>query len=266
MGTVQVLETATPRCEISHPSSSASARGRTNLSRVTTTTKSPAARARSSTIVWKLGMALTGLVFIGYVLLHMYGNLKVFAGQESFDDYAHHLRTFGEPILPYGGLLWIVRVVLLASLVIHATAAYRLWIRASGARSVRYNVQRTVRASLSSRTMRWGGTALLLFVIFHLLHFTMRVVTPGGDSDSPYQRLVNGFQPEQWWVVLIYLLAMAALAMHLRHGVYSAAQTLGFTNHAASQRRAHLAGYALATVVAVGFSLVPLSVMFGIIE
>jgi len=233
---------------------------------VTTTTKSPAARARSSTIVWKLAMALTGLVFIGYVLLHMYGNLKVFAGQESFDDYAHHLRTFGEPILPYGGLLWIVRVVLLASLVIHATAAYRLWIRASGARSVRYNVQRTVQASLSSRTMRWGGTALLLFVIFHLLHFTMRVVTPGGDSDSPYQRLVNGFQPEQWWVAAIYLLAMGALAMHLRHGIFSASQTLGLTGSPEKARRANLAGYAVALVVAGGFAIVPLSVLLGIVD
>ena len=211
-------------------------------------------------------MALTGLVFIGYVLLHMYGNLKVFAGQEAFDTYAEHLREFGEPILPYGGLLWIVRIVLLVSLAIHATAAYTLWARARGARSQRYVVQKAVQASWSSRTMRWGGTALLLFVVFHLLQFTMRVVTPGGDSDSPYQRLVNGFQPEQWWVAVVYLLAMGALAMHLRHGVFSAAQTLGFTGSPEKARRANLAGYAVALVVAGGFALVPLSVLFGIVD
>ena len=210
---------------------------------MTTTTKSPAARARSSTIVWKLAMALTGLVFIGYVLLHMYGNLKVFAGQEAFDAYAEHLRAFGEPILPRSGLLWIIRVVLLVSLAVHATAAYTLWARASGARPQRYVMRKAVRSSFSSRTMRWGGTALLLFVVFHLLEFTMRVVTPGGDSDSPYQRLVNAFQPEQWWVALIYLLAMGALAMHLRHGVYSAAQTLGFTSRRGSRGAGWTAGW-----------------------
>jgi succinate dehydrogenase / fumarate reductase cytochrome b subunit len=233
---------------------------------VTTTTKSPAARARSSTIVWKLAMAITGLIFVAYVLLHMYGNLKVFAGQQSFDAYAEHLREFGEPILPRSGFLWVIRVVLLVSLLVHAAAAYKLWARASSARPQRYVMRKAVRSSLSSRTMRWGGTALLLFIIFHLLEFTGRVVTPGGDSDSPYQRLVNAFQPEQWWVALIYLLAMVALGMHLRHGVYSAAQTLGLTNHAGSQRRAHLAGYALAVVIAGGFALVPLSVLLGIVD
>ena len=211
-------------------------------------------------------MALTGLVFIGYVLLHMYGNLKVFAGQESFDGYAEHLREFGEPILPYAGLLWIIRVVLLVSVAIHATAAYKLWARARGARPRRYVVQKAAKATWSSRTMRWGGTALLLFIVFHILNFTTRTVTPGGDSDSPYQRLVNAFQPEQWWVAVIYLLAMAALAMHLRHGVYSAAQTLGLTGTEEKQRRANLAGYALAVVVAGGFALVPLSVLFGIVD
>jgi succinate dehydrogenase / fumarate reductase cytochrome b subunit len=233
---------------------------------VTTTTKSPAARARSSTIVWKLAMAVTGLVFIAYVLLHMYGNLKVFAGQESFDTYAEHLREFGEPILPRSGLLWIIRVVLLVSVAIHATAAYKLRARARRARGQRYVVQKAVQASWSSRTMRWGGTALLLFIVFHLLNFTTRTVTPGGDSDSPYQRLVNAFQPEQWWVALIYLAAMAALAMHLRHGVFSAAQTMGLTGTVEKQRRWNLVGYTLATIVAGGFALVPLSVLLGIVD
>jgi succinate dehydrogenase / fumarate reductase cytochrome b subunit len=123
-----------------------------------------------------------------------------------------------------------------------------------------------VRSSLSSRTMRWGGTALLLFVVFHILHLTTRTITPGGDSDSPYQRMVNGFAPEQWWVAVVYLLATVALAMHLRHGVFSAAQTMGYTSTPAANRRAHLAGYTLAVVVAGGFALVPLSVLFGIVD
>jgi succinate dehydrogenase / fumarate reductase, cytochrome b subunit len=211
-------------------------------------------------------MAVSGLVFIGYVLLHMYGNLKVFGGQDSFDEYAHHLRTFGEPILPYGGMLWIVRVVLLVSLAAHATAAYKLWARAHGARSQKYVVKKAASATWSSKTMRWGGTALLLFVIFHILHLTTRTITPGGDSESPYERMVNGFSPDTWWVSVIYLLAMVALGLHLRHGIWSAGQTLGLTNTPAARARFNLAGYVLAFVIAVGFAIVPLSVLFGIVE
>ena len=211
-------------------------------------------------------MAVTGLVFIGYVLLHMYGNLKVFGGQEAFDDYAHHLRTFGEPILPYGGLLWVMRVVLILSLLVHVLATFKLWARASGARTHKYAVTKAVGSSLSSRVMRWGGLSLLLFIIFHVLHLTTRTITPGGDSGSPFQRMVNGFSPDTWWVTVIYLLALVALAMHLRHGVWSAAQTLGLTSTAAARARANAAGYTVAAVTAIGFALVPLSILFGIVE
>ena len=233
---------------------------------VTTTTKSPAARARTSTIVLKLAMALTGLVFLGYVLLHMYGNLKVFAGQESFDAYAHHLRVFGEPILPEKGLLWIMRVVLLLSLLVHAGAAFKLWGRNYGARSHKYFRQRAVAATWSSKTMRWGGLTILLFVVFHLLHLTTRTITPGGDSDSPYQRMVNGFAPENWWVAAIYLLAMVALGMHLRHGVWSASQTMGLTNSPEARKVANTLAWVVAVLIAGGFAIVPLSVLVGIVE
>ena len=233
---------------------------------VTTTTSTKASRAPASTIVWKLAMALTGLVFIGYLLLHMFGNLKVLAGQAAFDDYAHHLRVFGEPILPENGLLWIVRVVLLLSLVIHAVAAFKLWARASKARGHKYAVKKAVAASLSSRVMRWGGVALLLFVIFHLLHLTTHTINPGGNPESPYRRMVNGFAPENWWVTVIYLLALVALAMHLRHGVWSAAQTMGLTSTPQARARFNLAGYALAFLIAGGFAIVPLSVLFGIVD
>ncbi len=233
---------------------------------MTTTTPTLAARSRTSTILLKLLMAGTGLVFIGYVLLHMYGNLKVFGGQESFDSYAEHLREFGEPILPYAGLLWILRVVLLGSLVVHVYAAVALWRRARGARTQKYTVAKRVHSTWSSKTMRWGGVALLLFVVFHILHLTTRTITPGGDSDSPYQRMVNGFSPEQWWVPVIYILATVALAMHLRHGTWSAAQTLGLTSTPAARHRANAAGYTLAVVIAGGFAIVPLAVLVGIVE
>jgi succinate dehydrogenase / fumarate reductase cytochrome b subunit len=233
---------------------------------VTTTTKSPAVRARTSTIVLKLTMALTGLVFLGYLLLHMYGNLKVFAGQQSFDAYAAELRVLGAPLLPKYGLLWTLRVVLLLSLLVHAGAAFQLWRRAYRARSHKYYRRKAVAATLSSRTMRWGGLTLLLFVIFHVLQLTTRTITPGGDSDSPYQRMVNGFAPEQWWVTAIYLLAMVALGMHLRHGLWSAAQTMGLTNSPQARRAFNAAAWGFAVLIAGGFAIVPLSVLVGIVE
>ena len=127
-----------------------------NLTLVATMTAPPRpASARRTTIALKLLMAVTGLVFVGYVLLHMYGNLHALAGEAAFNDYAEHLRTIGEPFLPYGGLLWIIRVVLLASLVGHVYAAYALWSRAGSARRTKYAAAKT-----AARTawMRWGGT------------------------------------------------------------------------------------------------------------
>jgi succinate dehydrogenase / fumarate reductase cytochrome b subunit len=174
--------------------------------------------------------------------------------------------VFGEPILPENGLLWIVRVVLLVSLVIHAVAAFKLWALASRARGQKYAVKKAVAATLSSRMMRWGGVALLLFIVFHILHLTTHTINPGGNPESPYQRMVNSFSPDNWWVPVIYLLAMVALAMHLRHGVWSAAQTMGLTNTPAARARFNAAGYTIAALVAGGFALVPLSVLFGIVD
>src|SRR3546814_1681419 len=113
---------------------------------------------------------------------------------------------------------------------------------------------------------RWGGFALRLFVVFHLLHLTTHTINVNGDPESPYERVVSSFQPEQWWVSVVYLLAMIALAMHLRHGVWSASQTLGLTNTAKSRARANFAGVFLAVVIAGGFALVPLSILTGIVD
>ena len=103
---------------------------RDTVTPVSSTSLVQGSRASRSTIALKLLMAVSGLVFIGYLILHMYGNLKVFAGHEAFNEYAHHLRTFGEPMLPYSGLLWIVRVTLIVAIVAHLYSAYALAARA----------------------------------------------------------------------------------------------------------------------------------------
>lgn len=239
---------------------------------VATTTLIKGARSTRSTIALKLLMAASGIVFILFVLVHMYGNLKAFSGEMAYNTYAEHLRTFGEPYLPYGGLLWILRVVLLGSLVAHVGSAVALYMRAHAQRPVKYAVKKNKASSLSSRTMRWGGVTLLVFIIWHLLHFTIAKINvgEGGQSpditENPYRLLVNSFLPEQWWMVAIYLFAMLALAFHLHHGTFSAIQTLGFTNTAESRARARVAGWVVAIVIAGGFSLVPLFTVFGVIS
>lgn len=209
-------------------------------------------------------MAVSGLVFIGFVLLHMYGNLKAFSGHDAYNTYAEHLRTIGEPMLPREGLLWVIRAALVVSLVVHVYCALTLWRRAGKARTTKYVMKRNLASTLSSRMMRWGGLTLLVFIVWHLLNFTIgKVNVTGGATNDPYNLLVDSF--DTWWLTVIYLIAMAALAMHLRHGVWSAAQTLGLTNNAAARRNANVLGALVAVVIAGGFSLVPIFVLAGVI-
>ena len=229
-----------------------------------TTTLVTGARASRSTITLKLLMAASGILFILYVLLHMYGNLKAFAGHDAYNEYAEHLRTLGEPMLPHSGFLWIMRVVLIVALVVHVYAALALWRRAAAARSNRYVMKKNLASSFSSRWMRWGGITILLFLVWHLLNFTIgKVNVAGGATNDPYNLLVDTF--DTWWMTIIYLLAMVALGLHLHHGTWSAAQTLGLTNNARARRNAKTLGWIFAVVIAGGFSLVPIFVLAGVI-
>jgi succinate dehydrogenase / fumarate reductase cytochrome b subunit len=210
-------------------------------------------------------MAVTGIVFILFVLVHMYGNLKAFSGHDAYNTYAEHLRSIGEPELPHEGMLWAIRSVLLVSLVVHVACAFVLWRRKNRARTTRYVVKKSNASTFSSHWMRWGGVTLLLFIVWHLLNFTVgKVNVAGGRTDDPYDLLVDSFQV--WWLTVIYLVAMAALGMHLRHGVWSAAQTLGLTNNASARRNANVLGVLVAVVIAGGFSLVPIFTLFGVID
>jgi succinate dehydrogenase / fumarate reductase cytochrome b subunit len=221
-------------------------------------------RSTRSTIALKLLMAVSGFIFIGFVLLHMYGNLKAFAGHDSFNEYAEHLRTFGEPILPYSGLLWIIRVSLILSLVVHVGAAYALWRRAHRARSVKYVMKKNSHSTKASHLMRWGGVTLLLFIVWHLLNFTIgKVNITGGETNDPYNLMVDSFS--SWWMTLIYLVAMAMLGAHLHHGIWSSLQTMGLTNTSGSRIRAKQFGFVLAVIIAGGFSIVPIFVLAGVI-
>ncbi len=225
--------------------------------------------ASRNTIALKMLMAVTGIAFIGFVLAHMYGNLKAFAGHDAFNEYAHHIRELGEPLLPHEGFLWITRVGLIAALVVHVVCALVLWRRKERARTIKYVVKKNNASTFSSHWMRWGGVALLIFIVWHLLNFTIVKVNPNGgatgsDAGDPYNLMVDTF--DLWWMTLIYLAAMVALGLHLRHGIWSAAQTLGLTNNAKARRNANVLGYGFAILIAGGFSLVPIFVLAGVIE
>lgn len=224
------------------------------------------ARASRTTVFMKILMAVSGALFVLYVLVHMYGNLKIFAGTEAFDEYALHLRTMFTPILPFGGMLWIIRVVLLVAVVVHIWAAFTLWARAQGARSTRYVAKEAAKRTLKTKWMRWGGVALILFIIWHLLQFTIVKFNVGSENagHSAGALVVSSFQV--WWVTLIYLLAMVALALHLYHGVWSASQTLGWANTARARRAWKATAHVLAYVIAVGFIVPPLAILAGIVK
>ncbi|MFL6046189.1 MAG: succinate dehydrogenase cytochrome b subunit [Propionibacteriaceae bacterium] len=229
----------------------------------------PAQQATRSTVALKVLMAVTGLILIGYLIAHMYGNLKVFAGAEAFNEYAHHLRTLGEPIFPYSGVLWVIRVILIVSVIGHMYAAFTLWSRArtarGGVRRYRSNkARRGVQRTYASFTLRWGGLVIVLFVIYHLMHLTWNVVHPGGAAADPYSRVVNGFQI--WSVVLIYTVAVIAVGLHVRHGTWSALTTLGANTSSLARRRLNVLAYAVAGLLTVGFLLPPFAILFGLVS
>ena len=218
-----------------------------------------------STIGKKLVMAVTGLMMLLYLVGHMLGNLKIFFGPQEFNDYGHWLRTIGEPLLHHEWFLWLVRFALLASVVLHGVAAYQLSRRDLAARPTRYAHRggRTRRASYATRTMRWGGVILALFLVWHLLDLTTHTVNPNGEAGKPYENVVASFQT--WYGNLIYGVAMLAVGLHVRHGFRSAAHSLGAAT-AARDRALKLAGDGLALLLTAGFLAIPLAVQIGVVS
>ncbi|HAJ36014.1 MAG TPA: succinate dehydrogenase [Chloroflexi bacterium] len=215
-----------------------------------------------SSIGKKALMAVTGAVWIGYLVLHMWGNLHIFQGQEAFNHYAEFLREVGEPVFSYAQVLWIIRIIIVVSLVAHMWSAWELYRQAARARSTSYAVKRVVQANYASRFMRIGGVVIILFVLFHLAQYTWGWVTEFDRAD-PYRNVVIGFSNPV--IVLFYLLALASLGLHLFHGVWSMFQTLGLNSRRYDGFFRGLAVFA-ALVVPIGFATVPLSVLFGILK
>jgi len=212
-----------------------------------------------TTIGKKIVAAVTGTILVAYVVLHMVGNLNSLYGDghgsPRVDHYAHWLRTFGQPVVPYSFVLWVVRAILLSALILHVTAVVQLARRNRAARPAGHPAKRIGR-SASSRTMLVTGLLLLAFVIFHILQFTTLSihVTPV-HSGTVYANLYFAFH--KWYFVLLYVLAVVSLGYHLRHALWSGTQTLGLdrpTRNLVIRRSATL----LSIAVTVGFALVPI--------
>lgn len=215
-----------------------------------------------SSVGKKVLMALSGLILVGYVILHMLGNLKAFQGQEALDAYGAFLREVGYPLLPEYGMLWIVRIVLLAAVGVHIVAAVQLWAQSRRARSHGYRKEESMVFSYASRTMRWGGVIILAFVVYHLLHLTTGHAHPDFEYGSVYDNLVIGFQSPL--VTGVYLVAVGALSLHLYHGLWSVFATVGVQNRRVDRIRRPLA-LVVSVALFVGYAVVPLAVLAGIL-
>jgi succinate dehydrogenase / fumarate reductase cytochrome b subunit len=216
-----------------------------------------------STIGKKYVMAITGAIWFGYLILHLWGNLKIYAGPTYLDDYAAWLRTVGDPLFGFSQVLWLVRIILIPAFILHVWAAISLTARDRASRPQRYSMRRNVESTFASRTMIYGGLFILLFVIYHLLDFTFGTVNPSYKEGNVYHNVVASFQ--QWPVVLFYVLAMIAVGLHLLHGIWSLFQTLGWNSIRANRLVRNFATLA-ALVLTLGNMSIPVAVLGGFIK
>ncbi len=210
-----------------------------------------------STIGKKVVMGVTGLIGLGFVIGHMAGNLQAFSGAEKLDAYGALLHG------PLHEVVLIARVVLIASVLLHIVAAYQLTMMSRAARPVDYASRKPQVSTLASKTLRWGGVLLLVFIVFHILHFTIGTVHPDFAEGKIYQNLATGFAVK--WVAAFYLAAMIALGMHLFHGAWSSMRTLGLARPSAHPLKRYLP-VVLAIVISSGFAVIPLAFLLGVLK
>jgi succinate dehydrogenase / fumarate reductase cytochrome b subunit len=219
--------------------------------------------AKTSSVFKKVVMAVSGIIMVLFLIAHMVGNLHVFQGAKAFNSYSEWLRTVGEPALPYRTLLTIIEIVLTVSVVAHFWAAVSLWRQAKRARPQSYVTKKSVAQTYASRTMRWGGVIVALFIVYHLLDLTFGVANPAGTDSTPYGRLVAGFSNPI--PTIVYVIALVLLGMHLRHGIWSATQTLGQSNRR-RERTVNAFAIVFSTLLIAGYLVVPAAVVFGLVD
>jgi len=226
----------------------------------------------STAVGKKYVMAITGIIGIGFVISHMIGNLKVYLGviehengrAYDIDIYGEYLRDMLVPILPRTYFLWGLRLLLIGALILHVHAAYSLTVLNRRARPVKYQSARDYQvATFASRTMRWTGIIVVLFLIWHLADFTWGWVNPDFTRGMVYRNMAASLSRVP--VAILYIVANIALGIHLFHGVWSLFQSMGWNNPRFNMWRRHLAT-AIATIVVVGNCSFPIMTLAGVID
>src|SRR3954470_23810946 len=206
----------------------------------------------------KAVMGITGLIGIGFVVLHSLGNLLVFRGPDAINSYSHFLKSTGE-------LLWALRIVLIVAVILHVVAAVQLTRQSRAARPIGYVKREPQAATVASRTMRWGGALLLVFIVVHILHFTTGTIRPAGyfSAEDVYTNVVTSFRI--WWVALFYIVSMIALGLHIFHGAWSSVRSIGVSPP--SPRPLHRrVSLVIAVLVWAAFTAIPVAVVTGIVR
>jgi len=217
-----------------------------------------------SAIGKKWVMAVTGIMLLGFVLFHMIGNLKIYLGAAHLDEYAEWLRTIGEPFVPRGVFLWILRIGLIGAFFFHIVSAAQLTRMNHQSRPTKYQSPRDyVAADFASRTMRWTGVIVGLFVIFHLMDLTWGTVDPGWARGHVYANVIHSFQRVP--VAIVYIVANIALAIHIFHGAWSMFQSLGINNPKWNGARRKFA-IAFALIIGIANVSFPLMVVTGVVS
>ena len=206
----------------------------------------------------KVVMGITGLIGIGFVILHSLGNLLVFRGPVAINSYSHFLKSNGE-------LLWTLRIILIFAVTLHVIAAVQLTRQSRAARPVGYTKHELQVATVASRTMRWGGALLLVFIVVHILHFTTGTIRPAGvfSRQDVYANVVTSFRI--WWVALFYVVAMIALGLHILHGAWSSVRSIGLSPPSPQPLHGRIS-MVIAVLVWAAFTAVPLAVFSGIVR
>ena len=209
-----------------------------------------------STLGKKILMAVTGIILFGFVTGHMIGNLQLYLGAEQLNHYAELLQS-NKPFL------WSFRMVLLFCVSVHVLAAVQLWLRNRRSRPVKYRVFNPPAVDYAARTMVWSGPIILLFILYHLGHFTVGCTHHDFIRGDVYHNVVSSFQI--WWVAGIYILANLLLAIHLYHGLWSLFQTFGWDHPRFGGLRRWIA-IALAMLIGAGNISMPLAVLTGVVR
>jgi succinate dehydrogenase cytochrome b subunit len=210
-----------------------------------------------SSVGKKIVMAVTGLIWVAYLITHVLANLLVFQGPIKINAYSAFLHGTG-------GALWAARLVLIAALILHIVAAVQLAGRRQEARPVGYAAGRKPQVSTwASRSIRWGGALILVFLVYHILHFTVGTAHPDFIEGDPYHNVAAGFRSLP--VVIFYLIAMGAVGLHLYHGVWSSGRSIGISPPSPHPLR-RTAALVLALLVWLGFTVIPIAVYAGVVR